>query len=46
MYIGEPLNPAAIVEGVSKPEQVGALTAAMEAALLENRDKLEAALCR
>ena len=46
VYIGEPLNPAAIVEGVSKPEQVGVLTAAMEAALFENRDKLEAALCR
>ena len=46
VYIGEPLNPAAIVEGVSKLEQVGVLTAAMEAALLENRDKLEAALCR
>ena len=46
VYIGEPLVPAAIVKGVSRPDQAGVLTAAMEAALLDNRAKLEAALCR
>lgn len=46
VYIGGPLVPAAIVKGVSRPDQAGVLTAAMEAALLDNRDKLEAALCR
>lgn len=44
MSVGQPLTAAAIPEGIPHSERAGALTAALEAAILESKAKLEAAL--